>query len=616
MKNEILTEKLAALPDSPGVYIMKHHNGVIYVGKAVSLKNRVRQYFQSSRNHTSKVLAMVDKIDDFDTILCDTELEALVLENNLIKKYKPYYNIRLKDDKAYPYIRIDLHEPFPVVRLVRRVERDDAKYFGPYFGATMVREVINVLCQTLPLRTCSRNMERHYDRPCVRYEIGLCKAPCVGRCTKEEYAEIIKNVLAFLNHDTSAVVNDLKRRMQESASQMRFEQAAIYRDRIRSIEELSEKQKAFSVGLDDRDVIAAASCAEDMLVQAMFVRSGWLIGTEPYHIENALGLDAGEVISSFILSHYDDGAFIPKEILLAEPCQDMEALSELLSEVRGSKVDLRVPQRGAKRELALMAQKNAQEGVNRLHERLSRAYERTKGAAAELGRALGIPAPRRIECYDISNFQGSQTVASMVVFINGEAAKKEYRHFKIKTVEGPNDFESMKEVLTRRFTHLKNADAGFDDAPDLVIVDGGKGQLSSAVEALEKLDLEKMPALFGLAKQFEELYRPGQSEPIVLERTSDALHLLQRIRDEAHRFAITHHRKLRGKHTLHSVLDDIPGIGPARRRALLSQYKSIPAIVRASVEELEKIKGMNASAAQNVYRFFRKSLEQNLEHPD
>ncbi|MBE5760608.1 MAG: excinuclease ABC subunit UvrC [Clostridiales bacterium] len=604
--NDILKQKLAALPDSPGSYIMKSGGRIIYVGKAVSLKNRVRSYFQQGRPHAPKVQAMVDKIDDFETILCRTELEALILENNLIKKHKPYYNILLKDDKTYPYVKADLKEAFPALRLVRRVEKDGAKYFGPYFGATMVREILDVVADAFPLRTCTRDMDKVYDRPCVRWEIGKCLGPCVYKLCKESYDNALHGAIRFLSGDTKAVVDALREKMLDYSKQMKFEQAAMVRDAIERIGRLTERQRAFSTSLTDRDAVAIAACGLDTVAQVLYIRDGRLSGSEYFRLENALEEETGEVLRDFLLQHYDDGQFIPKEILLETDCADMAVVEEILSDVRGGKVDIHVPQRGEKKSVVDMAAKNAKENALKLHERLSRKYERTMGASKELAEILGIPIPRRMECYDISNFQGDQSVASMVVFINGEPARKEYRHFKIKTVEGPNDFASMAEVITRRFTRLKNGDASFSDAPDLVIIDGGKGQLGYALEAFGKVDPPCRPHFFSLAEQFEEVYSPDSSDPIIIDRHSDALHLLQSIRDEAHRFAITHHRALRQKKTVHSQLDDIPGIGPARRRALLAHFKSYAAMSKATIEELTTVQGMNAPAAQAVYEHFRR----------
>lgn len=613
--NDVIAEKLRQLPDSPGVYRMLSQGRIIYVGKAISLKNRVRSYFQSSRNHSPKVLAMVEKIDDFETILCQSELEALVLENNLIKQHQPYYNILLKDDKTYPYIRIDEKAPFPKLELVRRVEKDGARYFGPYFGANMVREILDAVYQVFPLRTCSRDMLRTYDRPCMRYEIGLCPAPCCGHADPKVYRETLAQVRAFLGGSTGPIVQVLTEKMMRYSEQMRYEQAAMMRDRISRIEQLTERQRAFSISLEDRDIVAMASCGLDRLAQVLYIRSGRLSGSEYFILDNPLEESTADLMRDFLLRHYDDGQMIPPEILLETPCSEMDTLAQLLSQTRGGKVRLHVPQRGEKHDQVLLAAKNAQENIEKHYLRQSRKYERTMGALKQLAGALGIPVPRRIECYDISNFQGDQSVASMVVFIDGEPAKKEYRHFKIKTVEGPNDFASMAEVITRRLSRLKNQDAAFCDMPGMILIDGGKGQLGAAVEAAQAVGLEKLPYFFGLAKQFEWIYRPDENDPIILSHHTSALHLLQRIRDEAHRFAITHHRALRQKKTVHSRLEDIPGVGPARRRALLAHFKSIRAVAQATVNELCAVDSINETVAQAIYDFFQKELDGgNHEH--
>lgn len=613
-----LTLKLEKLPDQPGVYIMKSEGEIIYVGKAISLKNRVRQYFQSSRGHTSKVLAMVEKVDDFDIILCDNELEALILECNLIKRHRPWYNILLKDDKQYPYIRIDIREKYPPVDLVRQMQRDGAKYFGPYSGATVVREVLDVLRNTFPLRTCKKDLEGDLPvgRPCIQYEMGNCLAPCSGNVSPGEYKEIITRVISFLNGRHEDVLDDLRQKMLEASKAMNYEKAAGFRDRIEAIEQVLLKQKAISTAGEDQDVLAAASDGVDAVVYALFIRGGKLIGSDQFVLERA-GAEAehgGEWLTMFLLQYYDEASFIPKEILLHSPTEDMEVLEELLARQKGSRVYIRVPQREHKKKLVDMAYKNAKDAALKRAADFATQKAKTYGACEQLKDALGMPSvPRRIECYDISNTQGILSVGAMVVFIDGKSARKEYRHFRIKTVEGANDFASMAEVIGRRFRHGmeeretllsqgKDVSLGkFTDMPDAVLIDGGPEQLRFAIEAAQEAGVSPMPFFFSLAERFEEVYLPDQKEPVLLDRHSEALHLLQRLRDEAHRFGITHHRKLRGKQSVKSRLEEVPGIGPSRRRALLLHFRTIEAIRRASVEELMEVKGMTAPTAQALY---------------
>lgn len=611
--NAQLEIKIKKLPDSPGCYLMKSRGEIIYVGKAKNLKNRVRQYFQSSKNHTPKVQAMVDKVDDFDIVLVDGELEALILECNLIKRHRPFYNILLKDDKQYPYIRINTREDFPRVELVRRMGRDGARYFGPYIGATAVREVLDVLRSEFPLRTCV-NMPRGGPgkRACVHAQIGQCMAPCTGAVTRERYHEVIDRVMAFLDGDEAAVISALEAQMKSAAAAMQFEKAAMYRDRIRDVQSVMQKQKAVSTRGDDYDVLACASDGVDALVQALFMRAGRLIGSESFVMEHGDGESAGELIESFMLQYYDEDHPIPPMILVQELSEGSEVLSGLLREKRGGAVEIRLPQRGDKRQMMEMAQKNARDAADKRAAQLRRSYERTTGALEELQRALGLEhLPRRIEGYDISNTQGALSVASMVVMQDGLPDKKEYRHFRIKTVEGPNDFASMHEVIERRFRHglaereeLKAdgrplTEGKFSRLPDLVLIDGGPEQLKNAMDAAARAGVQ-VP-MFGLAKRIEEIYLPGREETILLDRHSNALHLIQRLRDEAHRFAITHHRALRGKASVSSRLDGVAGVGPARRKAVLKHFKTVEALKAASADEIAQVPGLPESVARNIY---------------
>lgn len=606
-----IQEKLALLPDSPGCYLMKQHGEIIYVGKAINLKNRVRSYFQG-RDHTPKVAAMVSKADDFDIMLCDTNLEALILESNLIKLHRPYYNILLKDDKNYPYIRIDERALFPRVDLVRRVQKDGARYFGPYIGATAVREVLDVLRQTFPLRTCATPPDPEKPRrPCVHYEIGRCMAPCAGYIGSAGYKEIVAEVIQFLQGKSAPVLTRLRAEMDEAAAGMQYEKAALLRDRIIGVERLLEQQRAISTGGEERDVIAVAKGGLDAMVQVLNIRGGRMIGGDHYALERAGDEDTGDILASFIMQYYEDGRLPPREILAQALPQDDETMQAALTEKRGARVYLHAPVRGEKRALVLLAEKNARDALEKRNARTRHSWERTLGASHALGEALGLSsAPRRIEGFDISNTQGALSVASMVVFIDGAPARKEYRHYRVKTVEGANDFASMEEVLGRRFRRgiaerdrkLAQGDPiidGFADLPDLILIDGGPEQLAFARRAVQAAGGDA--PMFGLAKKLEEIWLPGASAPIMLDRHSPALHLIQRLRDEAHRFAITHHRGLRGKQTIRSRLEDIPGIGPKRRASLLKYFKSMEALRNATADELAEVPGMTRDAAQAVH---------------
>ena len=618
--NATLEFKLSQLPESPGVYQMKKAGEVIYVGKAVNLKNRVRQYFHASRDHTPKVRAMVANIDDFETILCDTELEALILECNLIKKYRPYYNILLKDDKQYPYIRIDLREDYPRVELVRRVEKDGAKYFGPYIGATVVRDVLETLHATFPLRTCRHEFSfghgmggRH--RPCLRHQMGLCLAPCTGNVFPGQYRQMLEEILAFLNGRHEDVIRGLRAQMLEASKDLQFERAAQLRDRINAMEQVLQKQKALTVSGGDQDVIAVSSDGVDAVVEVIYLREGKILGSDNFTMQRAEAQEQ-ESLSMFLLQYYDNAPYIPREILLGEPVEELDVMEQLLSEKKGARVHLLVPQRGDKKKLVDMAKKNAEDIAAKRREQFVRQRARTVGACAELAKALGLDfVPRRIEGYDISNTQGTLSVASMVVAIDGQPARSQYRHFRIKTVVGANDFASMAEVISRRFARGERerleaekegrAPDGFADLPDLVLIDGGPEQLRFAQDAMHGVPMEKYPAMFGLAKRLEEIYLPGREDPIRLDAHSEALRLIQRVRDEAHRFAITHHRGLRNKRSVASRLEEIPGVGATRRRALLTHFPNVEAIRDATMEELLAVPGMNRPAAEAVYAFFR-----------
>ena len=633
--NDLLRLKIERLPTCPGCYLMKSEGRIIYVGKAVNLKNRVRQYFQSSKDHTVKVRAMVARIDDFDIVLCDTNLEALILECNLIKLHRPQYNILLKDDKHYPYLRIDVTQDYPRVELVRRVEKDRARYFGPYMGATGVREVMDVLRGLFPLRTCAMPIRPGMNRrPCLHHQVGECLAPCAGLTTPEAYGAVVREVIDFLSGKPDGVLERLEAQMREAAAAMRFEQAAQLRDRIRDVQGLMERQKAINVRGGDQDILACAGDEIDRMVEVVFVRGGHMIGAEHYCLEGAGDQTCAQALTQFILQFYDDGREPASEVLCMELPEQAEDVERVLCDRKGARVTLREPQRGTKHQLVELALKNAQDALSKRNAHLARQQERTTGACAALAAAVGMDTvPRRIEGYDISNTQGELSVASMVVAIDGSAARREYRHFRIKTVVGANDFASMNEVLTRRLSRATqerealiaqgrlNADGtlpegaepltGFADLPDLILIDGGPQQLRFAREAMLAVGYD-IP-IFGLAKRLEEIFLPHQEQSILLDRKSPALHLIQRIRDEAHRFGITHHRSLRQKAGMHSSLEDIPGIGKTRRRALLTHFKSIRAIAEATPEELCQAEGIGPMQAKIIWAHYHPTKDSGEE---
>ena len=596
----LVAEKLKLLPDSPGVYIMKDDHGkIIYVGKAIVLKNRVRQYFQSSRNHTPKVRAMVSHIADFETIMTANEVESLILEANLIKKHRPRYNIRLKDDKSYPYVKVTVQEEFPRVFITRRVLRDGARYFGPYTNVTALRDSLKLLRRLFPLRTC-RTMP---ERPCLEYHIKRCLAPCVGKVEAEDYRAMIRAVLLFLEGRTDDVERELEQRMNAAAEAYHFETAARLRDQLSAVRTAAERQNIVT-GAGDQDAVGMARSAAGVCVQIFFIRGGKMIGREHFLLRGSEEESDADILRAFLEQYYNQATFVPREVLL--PCA-IEAAAQATIEAwlaarKGvGKVALLTPQRGTKHDIVQMATGNAAKFLADEETRRSLLDEQTLGAVEELGRYLGLKhPPRRMECFDISHNQGQETVASMVVFEDGAPKKSDYRRFKIRSTEGkPDDFLSMREVTTRRYVGLPE-----EELPDLIIIDGGKGQLSSALEIIRHTAGHKDVPVVGLAKQFELVFTEGNSEPVELPRRSQALYLIQRIRDEAHRFAITFHRKLRGKRNLVSVLDHIVGIGPKRRQSLRTHFGSLEKIKEASVEELAAVPGMNRTSAEAVRHFF------------
>ena len=593
---------------------------IIYVGKAISLKNRVRQYFQSSRNLGIKKEQMVEQIARFEYIVTDSELEALVLECNLIKEHRPKYNTMLKDDKTYPFIKITLQEEYPRIQIVRQMKKDKAKYYGPYTSGLAVKDVVELVTKLYHLRTCNRNLPKDIkkERPCLYYQIHQCEAPCQGYISKEEYHKKVEQLISFLNGSHKEILKELEQKMLSASEELRFEDAAQYRDLIESVKKIAERQKITDQHGEDKDVIAVAQENDDVVAQVFFIRGGKMIGRDHFFLHTA-GEGKTAVLSSFIKQFYAGTAMIPKEIMIESEIEDREIIETWLSNRRGTKVQIRVPKKGTKEKLVELAKNNAKLVLEKDKERLKREEGRTIGAVKEISKLLNLSSAQRMEAYDISNISGFQSVGSMVVYENGKPKRSDYRKFRIKTVEGPNDYASMEEVLTRRFEHgmeekqqqkEKNQEeqyGSFTRFPDLILMDGGKGQVHSALSVLEKLKLE-IPVC-GMVKDDKHrtrgLYYKNQEIPI--EKDSEAFRLITRIQDEAHRFAIEYHRSLRSKNQIHSVLDEIAGIGPARRKALMKHFMGVEKIKEATVEELAEVSSMNEKSAQAVYDFFHKT---------
>ncbi|MDG6879756.1 UvrABC system protein C [Clostridium perfringens] len=612
--------QLKILPDKPGVYIMKNSLGeVIYVGKAKVLKNRVRQYFQNSKNHSEKVRAMVKNIAEFEYIVTDSEMEALILECNLIKKYSPRYNIALKDDKFYPFIKITTNEDFPRVYVTRNFAKDGNRYFGPYTNGTAVYEVMGLIKKLFPLRTCKKAIVEGGEptRACLNYHINLCKAPCAGYVSKAEYWKMIDEIINILNGTDTSIIKNLKLEMEKAAEELEFEKAAKIRDRILAIELISEKQKMFTVKEGDEDFIDLYTDEKDGCAQVFFVREGKVTGREHFMIENISDDPVKEVISSFIASFYGGTAQIPKTIYVPEEIEDQELIEKFLTEKRGSKVWIKVPKKGDKKNLLDMVRNNAKIMLDQFKEKMVEEKELNKSALTELADVLGLDSlPARIEAYDISNIQGVDSVGTMVVFENGKAKNSDYRRFKIKSVKGPNDYESMREILSRRFSHgleevnkikernLEYSKGKFCIFPDLIMMDGGKGQVNIALEVLKDFGIE-IPVC-GLVKDDKHRTRGiiFNNEEILIRRGSGLMNLITRVQDEVHRYAITYHRSLRDKRTLHSILEDIPRIGEKRRRNLLMKFGSIDNIKKASMEELLDTPGIDKRAAESIKQYF------------
>ena len=617
-----LEEELKKLPASPGVYLMHNHRDeIIYVGKAVSLKNRVRQYFQSSRNKTAKIQQMVSHIAWFEYILTDSELEALVLECNLIKEHRPRYNTMLKDDKTYPYIKATVWEDFPRLLFSRDMKKDGrSRYFGPYTSAGAVKDSLELIHKLYRIRTCSRSLPKDTgkERPCLNYHIHQCDAPCQGYISKEEYQESFKEAMDFLGGHYEPLLKSLEDKMYDASEKMEFEKAIEYRELLNSVKQIAQKQKITSSGREDRDIVAMARDMEDVVVQVFFIREGKMIGRDHFHIQAGMAESRGEILDGFVKQFYAGTPFIPREVWLQYPIEEEEIICQWLSQKKGQKVKIVVPKKGEKERLVELAARNADLILTQDREKVKREELRTIGAIDQVGQWIGIGGIRRVEAYDISNTSGVESVGSMVVYEDGKPKRSDYRKFKIRTVQGPNDYASMEEVLTRRFFHGiqeskdlqeegKDISYGsFTRFPDLIMMDGGRGQVNIALSVLERLGLS-IPVC-GMVKDDNHrtrgLYYNNVEIPI--DRHSEGFRLITRIQDEAHRFAIEYHRSLRGKDQVKSILDDIEGIGPARRKALMRYFKDIDAIRNASAEDLEQVPQMNRKAAEAVYLFFHK----------
>ncbi len=618
-----IQEELKKLPDKPGVYIMHDKkDDIIYVGKAIVLKNRVRSYFRESANHSPKIAKMVSLVERFEYIVTDSELEALVLENNLIKEHRPKYNTMLKDDKTYPYIKVTLGEAYPRVLFSREMKKDKSKYFGPYTSAGAVKETIELINKLYKLRTCNRKLPKDMgkERPCLNYHIHQCKAPCQNWISEEEYKKQVDQALEFLNGNFGIILKDLQSKMEAAAENLEFEEAATYRDLLTSVKQVSQKQKITDSEGEDRDVIALAKEEEDAVVQVFFVRDGRLIGREHFYMTNVSEETPSGILTSFVKQFYAGTPFIPKELLIQEELEEENVISAWLWEKRGSKVRLCFPKKGTKEKLVDLAARNAAMVLSRDKERIKREEGRTIGAVKEISALLNLDNIIRMEAFDISNISGFENVGSMVVYEKGKPKKSDYRKFKIKSVSGPDDYGCMKEVLTRRFVHgmeetkeLKEKElevkfGSFTKFPDLLLMDGGKGQVNIALQVLEELHLN-IPVC-GMVKDDNHRTRGlyYNNEEIPIDRHSEGFKLITRIQDEAHRFAIEYHRSLRSKEQVHSVLDDIPGVGPTRRKALMKAFSNIADIREASVEELEKIPNIPRNIAEEIYSFFHSSV--------
>ena len=606
-----IEEELKKLPGQPGVYIMHDaKDAIIYVGKAISLKNRVRQYFQSSRDKTAKIKQMVSKIARFEYIVTDSELEALVLECNLIKEHRPRYNTMLKDDKTYPYIKVTASEEYPRILFSRQMKKDKNKYFGPFTSAGAVKDTIELIRKIYRIRACSRKLPQDMgkDRPCLYYHIHQCDAPCQGYISQADYQKSVKQAVGFLNGQYEPVMKYLEEKMRTASETMEFEKAIEYRDLLDSVRKVAQKQKITSQSMEDRDIIAMAKDERDAVVQVFFVRDGKLIGREHFHMNLTGSESKAEILNSFVKQFYAGTPFVPHEIWVQEELEDAEVIASFLTARRGQKVRFVVPKMGEKERLVELAEKNAKMVLSQDKEKIKREELRTIGAMNQIGSWIGLSGIKRVEAYDISNISGFESVGSMIVYENGRPKRNDYRKFRIKTVQGPNDYASMEEVLTRRFTHESDPEKkeydSFGKLPDLIMMDGGRGQVNIALGVLEKLDLN-IPVC-GMVK--DDFHRTRalyyNNEIIEFPKNSEAFRMITRLQDEAHRFAITYHKALRGKEQVHSVLDDIKGIGPARRKSLMKHFKDIGKIKEASVTELCEADGITENVAEEIYRFF------------
>ncbi len=605
-----LSGKLNRLPTQPGVYLMKSKDGeIIYVGKAINLRSRVRSYFQASRHHSPKTKLLADEIEDVEYIVTDSEVEALILESNLIKQHSPWFNIRLKDDKNYPYLKVTVNEDFPRVLLVRRRLSDGARYFGPYTSTSAVRNTLKFLRRLFPIRTCNGNLKPGArQRPCLYYHIGRCLAPCVGLISKEDYGKIIDEFCLFLEGRHERLIPDLKAKMRQASEKLQFEQAAKLRDRISALEQVVEKQKIVAANDVEQDILGYARVGDLACIQVFFVRNGKLIGRDHFMLDCRVDESESQIVTAFVKQYYHENEVIPKEILANTILEEAPVIEQWLSNLRKNRVYLRRPQRGNKKALVEMANENAQLVLDEMRAQEQRQVEEIQRGLWELERAFELPKSlHRIEAYDISNIQGNLTVASMVVMIDGKAANDQYRRFRIESTEGkPNDYLAMQEVIRRRFLRGLQEIAGeiegdrFKELPDLVVIDGGKGQLSSAIAIREELGLQ-IPFI-GLAERFEEIYLEKRGTPLILPKESQGLYLLQRLRNEAHRFALSYHRQLRSKESTRSILDQIPGVGPKRKKALLKHFGTVSRILAAEVEELATVKGINQKLAAAIYQ--------------
>ena len=624
----VIEEELKQLPDQPGVYIMHDsRDAIIYIGKAVSLRKRVHQYFQPSHDEGIKKAQMVKQIARFEYIVTDSELEALVLECNLIKEHRPKYNTMLRDDKTYPYIRVTLGEDFPRVLFSRQQKKDKSRYFGPYTSAGAVKDTIELVNKIYQLRTCNRNLPRDTgkDRPCLNYHIHQCTAPCQGYITKEAYRERVDAVVEFLNGNYAPVLKSLEEKMNTASANLEFEKAIEYRELLNSVKQIAQKQKITHTDGEDKDIIALAADDRDAVVQVFFIRDGKLIGRDHFYVKIGTEDTKAQILTTFIKQFYSGTPFIPREIMLQREIEEQEVLADWLSEKRGSKVYIRVPQKGMKEKLVELAQKNAKMVLAQDREKIKREEGRTIGALKEIEQLLDMKGLNRVEAYDISNTSGFESVGSMIVYEKGKPKRSDYRKFKLRTVSGPDDYASMYEVLTRRFTHgmremeemeekdLSEEYGSFTRFPDLIMMDGGRGQVNIALKVLEELHLN-IPVC-GMVKDDNHrtrgLYYHNVEIPI--DRGSEGFKLITRIQDEAHRFAIEYHRSLRSKEQVHSVLDDIPDIGPARRKALMKKYQSLEAIREATEEDLAQTDSMSPQAARSVYQFFREKERENQQ---